>query len=60
MDHTAPGARLVYCPEEPGVWEVTGHFEERELKGRVVWLVACPRELEGNPESGGPLLTVEK
>lgn len=37
MDHTAPGARLVYCPEEPGGWEVTGHFEGRELKSHVVW-----------------------
>lgn len=51
MDRTAPGARLVYCPEEPGGWEVTGHFEGRELKGYEVWLVTRPRELEGNPES---------
>lgn len=51
MDHTAPGARLVYCPEEPEGREVTGHFEEREIKGQVAWLVTCPRELEGSPGS---------
>ena len=51
MDHSTPGAGLVYCPEEPGGWEVTGHFEGMELKGHVAWLVTRPRELESNLES---------
>lgn len=60
MDHAAPGARLVYRPEEPGGWEVTGHLEGRELKSHVVWVVTCSRDLGGNPESWGPFLTVEE
>jgi len=51
MDHAAPGARLVYCPGEPGGWEVAGCLEGRELKGLILWLVTCPGELDGNLES---------
>lgn len=52
MDRAAPGGELlVYCSEEPGDGEVAGHFEVRELKSHIVWVIACPRELEGSQEA---------